>query len=1603
MAQVRKYQGAGSLPKKKWSYKGKEYEVNDEDLKMLNDWDMSNYKFDTTLPKDYNNVPSGKDILAKKIGLITEDQYNSKYNPTPETINPAVVIADKTSKPVTSEKKYGRFFRGSSSLEGQRAYDALFNANKNAGGWGMTNMALQAVEAGHDVYRGSDGSIVIKDSQGNDITEQFIPKGVNATVEDSQFRRNLGATFNSRNNRYRISGEYLDNIDMTPEAAPDNRVELRRGSGWFTTDKDNEGNDVYDVKGNINRNNEETIRNIIDFTLGNKADMDAKYKYSAWQDADITKLREFANEIASRVDENGQNIYADELINAIRSWNPLNEDQKYMLALMGFDPNRTISNNEGEGDTQNPFQLEGVNSELLKDYGITGIIENTDENGNKYWTIEGDDKFKNSTWDLQGFGNIFGKFSGGWLHNGRLYGANDHITNGILGNAVRLYLGNNASNVNDWWTAAKQSGVRFYGDENESAPFINFNTAQNYDRSTEGLVWDFLRKDPNLANKNIGIREVTSAYDPSKLNGRRIFAYVDTSDIINRNGHRPLINYFDDQGNTIDIKNLGEELQFPGTNTTDFVFSNLDNSGTYINNMFTHGTYTNPSNGTQLTVMRDLNGRYYVYRNNPKTGQPERPIAIHPKREAEFLNMIKNNNWPKWRDIEKFDKLKNGGKINWNRLSKLAPGGYINNTRQNVKIDDSKTSDITKAHVIDGSNGGLTKAEQLQVIGAIADLGGVAASFAPGITGGILGGVSGLAGTGLKFVGDIKRDGFDWGDVGRGLVNLAFDAAAIPASLLPGADNAIKTSKFVRTIKNIGQPLLKWMGTIGCSTALINTAGKIINGEKYTSDDAIQLAQGLAGGIVAGKQWGKQIGDAKLASKLSGKAANTANTNFSAKTKIGNTGKEIKNDDLEIIVKNAKGDADKIKSAIRSKVGLDDDVKIDLESLGITKGKKNLWEFVTRKPAKSTYNKPTEQEGKSFWHYFMNGSERAQALGANKMFWQKQHANLLGNVSEAEYRAAMGGFKPNDIISIEQYNLTKPTRTYDITANGALRRAAINNPKAFEFEFDGTKNFTLPGQFGARATIRLPKGSTVEKNWKANYDFGQAGTINEGGFGDPFAYEIKPIQIGTKKFTTALVPFGSREITTIGPISTAPKFRKPIVTEAHLSSGETIITPSFTFKAISPRETSVIPYKQIQYNSSNTGNRQSFKFDINSIPKQNTLLGLEELGKNTQFKEWANSHPQEAKEFVAGLRRKFTNAKYRYKSTGEKDAYFNKRVNEMKAKFGWRFKEGGLIPMMRGGGSGGFKGKEWKLNLNAPNLVDLAQGIGSQIALNEAYKYDRNAINTLKNYKEQAVRFTAPTLDMNDISHKYNTARNTLKSSIGPNIYADLTLQSANNQAYGQQLVNLDMQEGGEKSNRIMQNKAETNAITNQNISNSVSIANRNFDRAIKLDYQTEALKGQKIRDEQANIWQPLSQQFRQQFRDITNKKASIQQQLELADLQQQQLLRDKTGIYKSIYEMYDKSGSSKSFFDWLASNDAAYKSYLNKRDSEDGRKYEAEKRKEKYDIYNKYISYSKNGGNIDKHKTIQEEITINADKMSKKAVQKMNDNLMKMLLQLLK
>ena len=66
------------------------------------------------------------------------------------------------------------------------------------------------------------------------------------------------------------------------------------------------------------------------------------------------------------------------------------------------------------------------------------------------------------------------------------------------------------------------------------------------------------------------------------------------------------------------------------------------------------------------------------------------------------------------------------------------------------------------------------------------------------------------------------------------------------------------------------------------------------------------------------------------------------------------------------------------------------------------------------------------------------------------MFWQKKHSNLLDNISEDEYRLLMatGAGAKNSTIS------------------SAARRAALNNPKRFNFKFGEVKTATAPWQFG---------------------------------------------------------------------------------------------------------------------------------------------------------------------------------------------------------------------------------------------------------------------------------------------------------------------------------------------------------------------------------------------------------------------------------------------------------------------------------------------------------------------------------------------------------
>lgn len=190
MAQVRKYQNAaGSLPKKKWSYKGKEYEVSGEDLKMLSDWDMGNYQFDPALPEKYDGIPSGKDTLAKKLGLITKDQYNSKYNPITDSITPSIIEATKSQKDSKEPKdsKGSRYFIDNVEQDRDEFLKYLHN-NLQTDLWSIIN---NDKSNNHDYHfaKGSNSFTVTNRNDNSDITNTLF-NNITATPADSNAKRN---------------------------------------------------------------------------------------------------------------------------------------------------------------------------------------------------------------------------------------------------------------------------------------------------------------------------------------------------------------------------------------------------------------------------------------------------------------------------------------------------------------------------------------------------------------------------------------------------------------------------------------------------------------------------------------------------------------------------------------------------------------------------------------------------------------------------------------------------------------------------------------------------------------------------------------------------------------------------------------------------------------------------------------------------------------------------------------------------------------------------------------------------------------------------------------------------------------------------------------------------------------------------------------------------------------------------------------------------------------------------------------------------------------------------------------------------------------------
>ena len=1068
MAQVRKYKTAGSLPTNKWSYKGKDYEVSGEDLKMLNDWDMNNYQFDPVLPERYDGVPEGKDVLAKKLGLITEEQYNSKYIPKTDSIASSVITAEKPQK----GPKGSRYFIDNVEQDRDEFLKYLHNTLQTD----LWSVIDSDKNNNHDYHfaKGSNSFTVTNRDDNSDITNKLF-SNITATPADSNAKRNRGAFFNSKQHRYR---EDIARIFGFNTEKPYDGPSIRRGVSEFLYNKDGDKNPIYDINSDINKDNEQTIREIVDYIRSRNYDPKKEAKYWNEYGAQLDALKNLYDE--------WNETTADSFINALQK-GQLTESQKRQLALMGWTQ-FSSGNQEDKQEEKEEKPVYARASDIFNGDNAEDALKllgqvTVDNEGN--YILDPNSPYSTGTWDLlmtPEFQNI--KYT--LAHNGRLYKDYSELSpeQKYIFDPYFSY-SNDAQDYASYMAGRDNSPVRFWNDTEwqqqygqDGYVYTPYNVNMGYIPGLTEYIWK-LKKGNDW---NVGVRDLRSSYVIPK--GIHAYAILNGANSYRTTTSRgtPIYVEFDDQGNLLGTFDINKYPRQSSPQNMGSVQGTIwDAYGRALKYQI------EGKDGANYNIKIDKNGNYWV-----SSLDKDDFSQINPEYTSIIDDIIKNhwtvNDWVKinkdnkWKNFNTFwtqlPKKAQGGTINWNRLAKLQGGG----TATKIEISNPELGEnaVKQAHTVykrgeglswnDGPDGGLRPDEKLQVYAAIGDLTGAVTSIvAPSVAGGITGAVIGL-GSNIARSAAEKQQNVSFGKrAWHFLRDSAFDIAAVPLSLTQVGDDAVKLAKVVRVIKDTGAPLLKWMGYMGFGTNVINTATKIINGEKYTSEDLSNMISGLAQGLISGKMSAEKLGKARLASELNAtnakKTNETLNQNITAS--ITRKGKQIEVLDQPIKVvesklKNAGDDPEKAIKAIKDLASsknenielTDDEAKEVLTSIGAQFGTKRsgFWEHINlfTKGTKPTfsYTAPKKQDTHGTF-YYMRRPDKMKAI-------LRGEDNLLGNITPERYAQAVKNM---------------PTARAS-SADRAIIEEAYRNPEAFNLDFDGIKRGPFRGLTNPKAGYR---------------------------------------------------------------------------------------------------------------------------------------------------------------------------------------------------------------------------------------------------------------------------------------------------------------------------------------------------------------------------------------------------------------------------------------------------------------------------------------------------------------------------------------------------
>lgn len=1562
----------------------------------------------------------------------------------PVTATPATATAEPTAQaatttqPATVTKPVGYL-----EINGIRATGDNATKQLNSIYAGSNDRFAQSIiggliaSGGGAVVRGN--KIILYDGSGKDVTSQYIQPG--KTYKKTGFGRSLSATFNtSRDSNLRSLNQLISgNISADPTEEPPKPELLDapyRGSGWFTTRKDANGKDIYDINAIGNKNIYDSIRKA--YNIFGEEGYNKKYKTDTWTN-DLPHIQALRNEIE---EAGGIDKYLEGIKQAAIIGN-LSQDQIKFLKYFGYskDGNSTTATGSGDSSNSNDYWI----PDNLKDHKDAlkrgGIKFTKGEDGS--YTVSGDIFAGDNQWALAGLDPFAGtEYENGFMYNGKLYTRDQVIADSGLGNIFRDYLtaSANGANWNTQYNNMNASKTRFVGDRKWAGKDENYYGGYRMYDPTQFYAGDY---DEYLRNNGFagrGIEDLSGKYNLGE--GQRLLAYTNGQDEYGS----PKLGYllFDKDGKVTNLDNLDAyasmrrptALQVAGTAD----WGKIDNNGyAPVQEFVTQEA--GKAKQTNALMYNPATDRYSLITNyNPET-QGAKGIDIDPSRIEQIKAGIKaaiekNRPWAvsndylsnvskkstttpgtvwnkleilqaidpeKYTEVENAAKakailgppsarmyedamreknvsLKQGGKIDWNKLQKLQSGGAFAGPRQKEVTRETKDlqHDISKAHTFDE---GFTESEKLRIAAAATDLGSMVASLFPGAQ--IAGAVGGVTGTTIQLAADrmAQKEGRNVGHYGwRAIGNYAMDAV----SAIPIAGGAAKIFKVGKNIQKIAPILAKAMrfaapalGAAGLANAQA-ALGKIVNGKwsELTSNDFVDLLNGISAATGGGAVMRQNIKDARTLTNLGDTAQATAKDAKAIKEgKVGDVIFDKKTGEVLEALDGAKTKAealDKIKGFVKEKnasldgEALDNAAQSVFDALGLKEkaGKKHIkrdgWKF-SREAGDARFEMGNLKlpQSTSMWNEIFNP----------KRIWMRDEnlAKAMSGLSAKEINAANKAVKTrtyNPNSDIETMGLFEWLRAKD-TAQ-AISRMTVNNPQVF-----------------TNATFQVGK-------------------------------KISPVHgirgaFGTRQYRTAFEPT---------PVTVTPT---PTPTAAPVTPAP--VTPSTAPTPVTTPTTTPVPAPTTPKPTSEPFNLEALitKFNRAMYGKYSPdtiqqALNIEEyVANNKQLRNYILNNPRDGRDMI----RKIVGTWMPTGSKGYKDTL--KALNEVTdigkelQKIGVKFKQGGELPKFQDGGGFDIPRNGKKAKFNIPAMMDLTSAIAQSAAIGKAYDKQREAIRLAGLATKTSPRIYGTRFDISPIDRQ-------VEEAIDP--YKQVQFNSSDNRENmagelqrAKAISNIRERGGEQKTEAINKfNTAEAQRLSAQ-ASQNAQVADANRAQAINAASTIAQSEAAEKNEKYAQVWNTFSQQFRQQARDAANKKAEAQYAFDAkqAENEYNEAIKNEFASLRSEYEK-DADKGNVTFETWIGSDIGRLNRYNAIKAGPGVIKAMNNYRTKLLGLQNKlysdsnnFISFHKSGGKVEKKTSIKQSLTVNdrltlqGDKAAKRAILQASNNLHKMLLKLMK